>query len=63
MEFPLYTSSNGTIVRIYCVTGAGDFPVHGAYWTGEEWIVKAWDLDGKAAIGRNSPLDIQGFKP
>jgi len=44
---------NGNEVRIYCMDGGGNYPVHGAYRSSVDsniWIVAAWDMKGFANI-------------
>lgn len=43
-----YTTRSGLPVRIYAVDGGGPFPVHGAYYEGDEWYATQWRTDGTA---------------
>ena len=37
---------SGSEVRLYEAEGGGDYPVHGAYRSGDSWYVAQWDLMG-----------------
>jgi len=59
MDFPKLKSRNGTAVILYTRKAGGRFPVHGAYYAGnEEWIPHSWAADGKIISVRTNPLDI-----
>lgn len=51
----------GGKVRLYNAEGGGDKPVHGAYCTGERWIVNQWDLNGRHRQDKKTPLDIVNY--
>ena len=60
MAFPQIKTDSGSICVIYSTSGGGEYPVHGAYYTGDnEWIPIAWDSQG-FRINPKSPtaLDI-----
>ena len=46
MDFPKVLTNGGDYAIIYTVSGGGPQPIHGAYWTKEEWMITAWDKDG-----------------
>lgn len=59
MGFPTLKTRNGTTAIIYSRQGGGKFPIHGAYYAGNnEWIPYAWTEEGRVITVRNSPLDI-----
>lgn len=46
MSFPKVLSNGGDWCIIYAVNKEGPQPIHGAYWTKEEWMITAWDREG-----------------
>lgn len=59
--YPTTVTVLGKEVLIYNIYGGGDYPVHGAYFSGGEaweWIPAAWTLDGKKHKGVRSDLDL-----
>lgn len=54
-----YYTRNHTPVVIYTLDAGGDYPIHGAYYNGNEWIPKAWDVGGfHNPDGPRHPMDI-----
>lgn len=51
---------NGTAVILYNLDAGGRYPLHGAYWSGEEWLVTCWKSNGKKFDWTEEPhpLDI-----
>lgn len=59
--YPATVTVSGAEVLIYNVWGGGDYPVHGAYFSGGEeweWVISAWTRDGKKVKDLQSPLDL-----
>lgn len=48
----------GAPVIIYTDLAKGDRPIHGAYYTGEDWMVAAWGRDGRLFPDKWTALDI-----
>jgi hypothetical protein len=46
MEFSCQ-SIKGIPIIIYNKSAGGTYPIHGAWWNGEEWIPSAWKRNGK----------------
>ncbi|OHE77311.1 MAG: hypothetical protein A3F67_05800 [Verrucomicrobia bacterium RIFCSPHIGHO2_12_FULL_41_10] len=53
-----FRSRNGTPLLVYNWAAGGDYPIHGAYLSGEYWILTAWQEDGRAHSEHQSNLDI-----
>lgn len=54
-----YRTRVDTEVIIYSVYGAGEFPIHGAYNSGQGWVIAAWAANGSSSnTGRLRSLDI-----
>ena len=60
MAFPKVRADDGNIwIIIYTNNGGGDRPIHGAYWSGESWIMAQWDEKGyKISSRKPCALDI-----
>jgi hypothetical protein len=58
VETPEILTRGGSRVIFYAEHSEGSNPVHGAYWTGEEWLPVAWTTDGLLEEGKQSSLDI-----
>ena len=59
MSFPKILTNGGGWDIIYTTHGGGEQPIHGAYYTGEEWIVTAWTKEGfRNPSQTSSTLDI-----
>ena len=54
---------DGAHIRLYNADGGGDQPVHGAYYTGAEWIPCRWRLSGRYRTDDKScSLDIVNYE-
>lgn len=54
-----YKTRSGLPVRIYATNVNGLLDVHGAYCKHATWVIKQWDINGKAYNdGRDSNLDL-----
>lgn len=42
-----YRTHGGSPVKLYSVKGAPPYPVHGAYWDEDSWIISQWTEDGR----------------
>ena len=49
-EFPTTRTNSGLPIVIYTEAAGGDYPVHGAYYNGEEWVMSAWTAEGKKFV-------------
>lgn len=62
MELSQYSffSKDGTPLRIYDNDAGGEYPIHGAYYSGDHWIPISWSAEGKKFVGSNTfhVLDI-----
>lgn len=55
------TTITGRKVLIYNRYAGGQYPIHGAYFSGEEdwkWVMHAWTIQGRAHNGGTSDLDL-----
>jgi purine nucleoside permease len=59
-----YQTANGTPIIIYNMAAGGTQCIHGAYWSGpeEEWVLIAWEKEGKFQGNRKHPMDIDWGK-
>ena len=48
----------GSEVKLYNAEGGGEYPVHGAYRSGDTWFVAQWDLFGNYNKERRVGLDL-----
>ena len=53
-----YLTRVGTPVKIYSVNAGGDNPIHGAYFSGDRWVLAAWTKEGLVYTGQVRNLDI-----
>jgi hypothetical protein len=53
-----YQTRDGREVRIYATDGGGDYPVHGAYFNGAQWISGMWSKKGEYFLDGNTPMDL-----
>lgn len=59
--YPLTKTVGGRPVIIYNIYSGGAYPVHGAYWSGDEdfqWVLSAWTLEGRKVAESRSDLDL-----
>ena len=49
---------SGVSAVIFTRDGGGDFPILGAIFNGERWLMKAWQIDGKAFLDVEHDLDL-----
>lgn len=55
-----YKTRSGFKVRIYAVDGTKGFPIHGAFFRENEWLLYNWKLDGSKIGSIEDSLDIVG---
>ena len=48
----------GHVVDIYRTDAGGQFPIHGAYKAGDEWIPMAWRVDGLINPAVTTNIDL-----
>lgn len=53
-----YRTRNSHKVRIYAIDGCKLSPIHGAYFSGGEWIQWRWSTDGSAAYSEKHVNDL-----
>lgn len=53
-----YQTKSGSEVRLYAIDAGGEYPVHGAVKSGEEWISMTWDSTGNFAAYTNSDCSL-----
>jgi hypothetical protein len=53
-----YTSRNGTPLIIYNFNAGGDWCLHGAYKSGDEWKQIAWNQVGQVNRDQKHNLDV-----
>lgn len=53
-----YQTKSGSEVRLYAIAAGGEYPVHGAVKSGEEWISMTWDSTGNFAAYTNSDCSL-----
>lgn len=62
MGFPIVVADGGATVIIYTAEGGGDYPIHGAYYSGDAesgWIPVAWQANGcLLRNGKHSGLNL-----
>ncbi len=58
-----YKTRDGREVRIYATDAGGDFPVHGAIKTGDEWESNSWKLNGNWRDHLDEEYDLIEVKP
>ncbi len=59
-----YKTRDGRPVRIYCVDGGGNYPVHGAYEQNDRWFMETWTSKGFYSDSNGEHrLDLIGAGP
>ncbi len=59
-----YKTRDGRPVRIYCVDGGGNYPVHGAYEQNDRWFMETWTSKGfYGDSDEEHQLDLIGVGP
>lgn len=58
-----YRTRDGRDVRIYAVDGGGEWPVHGAIKSGDEWDCRLWCANGIYHDGKLGSADLIEVKP
>ena len=61
MEIPKYTANKtiaGSDVILYNIGAGGEYPVHGAYRYGEDWVTASWNLEGRYNKSFKTALDL-----
>jgi hypothetical protein len=48
----------GAEVRIYATDGEGLYPIHGAFFNGDWWVMQTWTSDGVVRCGPESDYDL-----
>jgi len=58
-----YKTRSGSEVRLYATNCGGVYTVHGAFRSGESWIVGSWLSNGEWYRGSVHELDLIEVKP
>lgn len=52
----LHVTASGWTVLIYNINAGGEYPIHGAIFDGEVWVLRSWRADG--TYDRRAPHDL-----
>ena len=63
MDIPIetgktYVTRGRAYAVVYSTNAKGTHPIHGAYWSGNEWYIMAWDFNVRVHAEYPSASDI-----
>jgi hypothetical protein len=51
-------TKKGSLCIIFTSTAVGNYPILGAYWSGEEWVPARWTKDGSFVQDHSRAMDL-----